>query len=103
MPTGTEGATRATSAMPVAVQEALSAVTAFGVSPAPNASAANKRPRGRLTKREYAGAPTLPFCARASVRSVDLKPGAGAAAGAAAGPRVAVTAGPPGTHARRGP
>ena len=71
---GTDGDTSASSATPVAVAVALSAVTALGVSPAEKASAANSRPRGRLTKREYSGAPAAPFCAADSRESVSRSP-----------------------------
>src|SRR4051794_20529445 len=67
--------------MPAAVNAALIAVTAFRVSPAWKASAANNGPSRRLTNREYAGAPAAPFCAADNRRRVAPSPTAAGSPG----------------------
>ncbi|CPU67181.1 Uncharacterised protein [Mycobacteroides abscessus] len=60
------GSASAIVAIPASVVAALTSVTASGVRPSTYAPAASGRPRGRLTKREYAAAPLDDFCASCS-------------------------------------
>ena len=78
---------------PVIVQAADRMVTWSGVAPRRWAIAASTRPSGRLTSREYRGAPALAFCALDSARIDSAMLGRAALAGSAG---VAGRAGPAG-------